>query len=114
MKKSIKLIITCLLLCICWFGVISCSNNTNSNNDIKLKVDKSLEKRSISNYSFDVDSSTITIFKEKQDGWNIENYKGLSKTIRNEIKEDTKEDIDVKIELKDGDKTIIIKNGVIQ
>ena len=50
MKKSIKLITSCLLLCICCFGVVGCGNNA-----VKLKVDKTLEKRSISNYAFDVD-----------------------------------------------------------
>lgn len=105
MKKSIKLITSCLLLCICCFGVVGCGNNA-----VKLKVDKTLEKRSISNYTFDVDSSTVTIYKSKQDGWNIDNYCGLSKTIKEEIGED----VNVKVELKDGDKTIIIIDGSIQ
>ena len=103
-----------MLLFIWCFSAISCSNNANSNNDIKLKVDENLERRSISNYTFDVDSNTVIISKDKQDGWNIENYCGLSERIRKEIKEDTGKEINVKIELKDGDKTIIIKNGVIQ
>lgn len=38
MKKSIKLIVSCLLISICCFCVAGCSNNA-----IKLKVDKTLE-----------------------------------------------------------------------
>lgn len=116
MKKSIKLIITCLLLCICCFSVVSCNDikDSNTNYNIKYEIDNSLKKHGHNNYVFNVNSNTASSKENKNKDFTIDDYCNMTNRIRKEIKEDTGEEIDVKLELKDGDETIIIINGSIQ
>ena len=88
MKKSIKLIITCLLLCICCFGVISCGNIKESNidNNISSKISNSLKNRGHNNYDFDINTNTASSKKEKDNCVTIEEYRSMTNKIRDEIK----------------------------
>ena len=75
MKKSIKLIITCLLLCICCFSVISCHSEQNINNTkqniesnnaekierINKEVNNFLNKEGYKNVDYNYNNNTITI-----------------------------------------------------
>ena len=75
MKKSIKLIIICLLLCICCFGVISCHSEQNTNNmkqsiksnnaenieRINNEVNNFLNKEGYKNVDYNHNNKTITI-----------------------------------------------------
>ena len=93
MEKSIKLIITCLLLCICCFSVISCHSEQNTNNmkqsiesnnaekieRINKEVNNFLNKEGYKNVDYNHNNKTITINhdlenKKEEIKGKIENY----------------------------------------
>ena len=116
MKKSIKLILSCLLISICCFSVVSCNDikDSNTNYNIECEINNSLKKHGHNNFYFDINTNTILSKEEKDKNFTIENYCYITNRIRKEIKEEIGEDVKVKVELKDGDKTIIIIDGSIQ